>query len=193
MNGSMSRLASPSDVTISSSSSVRARPSGSRAERSERLTVGVEQRRHGHHVDVAVVQSPVRRVEVQRVEAGGIELARIVRQGVEEITTRVVGDVGEAADLGAVEPRPRRDDLLTEEPEALDFGLTLRGRRRSPGYGGRGHERNDHEPQASPSRDVAVSANSGITRCQVGATLQRPGPTGWRAGSSNSDAAARSL
>ena len=75
----------------------------------------VEERGHVGDDDVARVERPVGDVEIEGVVAGRVEDALVVRDHVVAVTVCVVGDRGEAADVGAFELQARRQDLLAQE------------------------------------------------------------------------------
>ena len=80
------------------------------AGRRVRPAAGRLQRGDAGERDVAVGELAVGDVDLQRVEAGRIDLALVVGQAVVDAARGVVGDAREPADRGAGEGRARRDD-----------------------------------------------------------------------------------
>ena len=104
-------------------------PLGVEARRSVRLSVRREQRRHVEELDVAVVQPPVRHVDVEGVEPRRLQHALVVGQAVEDVAGLVVGDARQPADCRRLERRPGRDDRLAEKLDLGRLGPVARARR----------------------------------------------------------------
>ena len=154
--GSISRFAKPSDVITSVRRPVSARPSGSRLWAGNGCPA-VGERRHVEDLDSSA-RAPVD-ADPERVEPRGVDLARVVREGVEDLSSGVERDAREAAELGALELRSGRDDVLAEELELRRAGAEV-----GPGQtgcGSRDRQRDDEQTRELRPSEIHGDLQSG--------------------------------